>query len=76
MCMVKFEKKRFKIRFFLTFKRCNSRFSEKSSLKNDDFKFAAQLKITKCKTKVYIPEKLTNKISRSDVAVLLWKRQL
>lgn len=32
--------------------------------------------ITECKTKVYMPEKLTNKIRRSDVAVLLWKRQL
>ena len=32
--------------------------------------------ITECKTKVYMPEKLTNKIRRSDAAVLLWKRQL
>ena len=68
-------KKLFISRFFLTFKRCNRRFSEKSSLKND-FKSSAQLKITECNTEVYIPEKLTNKISRSDFAVLLWKRQL
>ena len=74
MCMVYFEKKCLS-RFFLTFKRCNIRFSEKSSLKND-LKSTAQLMITECKTKVYMPEKLTNKIRRSDVAVLLWKRQL